>query len=301
MPWHHQLDMNVSVKSTCESKRWLDSSLLALLCLTWIDYFSRLRRQRCRHDSRRRWQSLFSGYKQGKMDLLLSFLLLLASCSSSFLFLLNRSTRSTSFTSSMVALLLSFDSLIALLPLWVAGRERLPTTRERQRESASSSSNKKITSQANEQKKTGNQIAQEKDRHAGIVARKHAYLRSTKLLAPTTRQSVCIHYHSWLSCHRWRLLSSSSHLHPQWGRPNLEIDPSTVLSVCFNRLDRAYDLQRVVYRKITSAIYLFDKDRRRRPHSQIDRNNAVSALRRRERGQNVSDGCTAKHSIEEMG
>ena len=42
-----------------------------------------------------------------------------------------RSIRSTSLASSIVALLLSPDSLIALLfPLWVVGRERLPRTKQ---------------------------------------------------------------------------------------------------------------------------------------------------------------------------
>ena len=49
----------------------------------------------------------------------------------SFLHLLNRSIRSMSLASSIVALFLSADSLMTLLPLWVVGRERFARRSQR--------------------------------------------------------------------------------------------------------------------------------------------------------------------------
>ena len=158
MSRHHQLDMNVSVKLTCESKRWLDSSLLALLCLTWIDHFSRLRRQRCRYDSRRRWKSLFCSYKQDGMDLLLASLFLDLFSSSVVLrrsrsYLIDRRVRRRSHRQWWHCYYRS------ILWLHYFHFELLVENDYLEWENRLSSSNKKITSQANEQKQNGNQIA----------------------------------------------------------------------------------------------------------------------------------------------
>ena len=145
-----------------------------------------------------------------------------------FLYSLNRSMRSTSFTSSMVALLLSFDSLIALFPLWVVGRERLPSTRMREKvhhlrqirtwDRKEMSKNRLEIRSLGHSKPSARRIIIRGERHVG------AYLRSTALRPPTTKQSA------WFSSHR------SAFLHLLSGQPNLEIDPSTILS--FSRASR---------------------------------------------------------------